>query len=249
MLDTNFEFVQDKNNNIFLYITNKQVNYEIILNDVQETSVKPFKKLTLLEISQNFSYNDLTEYIINDFHKTLMNICLEELNRNQTKIADIINNDFNDIQIESLYSNYHSVISFIQTFKETKIYLEDLKKLWFTKEIMKINITKINDKYSYWSITEFNEDFILMLQEKLLYYYNKKYKCCFGSTLSFGFKLELNDKYYVPFLCIPEEKKEKLFVPQIIENHFIEDLQKLIDLLNEDFQEWKRNKEKVVTND
>ncbi|CAL7870998.1 hypothetical protein FUSNEC_GEN_294_05640 [Fusobacterium necrophorum subsp. funduliforme] len=113
MLDTNFEFVQDKNNNIFLYITNKQVNYEIILNDVQETSVKPFKKLTLLEISQNFSYNDLTEYIINDFHKTLMNICLEELNRNETKIADIINNDFNDIQIESLYSNYHSVISFI----------------------------------------------------------------------------------------------------------------------------------------
>lgn len=43
MLDTNFEFVQDKNNNIFLYITNKQVDYEIILNDVQETSVKPFK--------------------------------------------------------------------------------------------------------------------------------------------------------------------------------------------------------------
>lgn len=249
MLDTNFEFVQDKNNNIFLYITNKQVNYEIILNDVQETSVKPFKKLTLLEISQNFSYNDLTEYIINDFHKTLMNICLEELNRNQTRIADIINNDFNDIQIESLYSNYHSVMSFIQTFKETKIYLEDLKKLWFTKEIMKINITKINDKYSYWAITEFNEDFILMLQEKPLHYYNKKYKCCFGSTLNFGFKLELDDKYYVPFLCIPEEKKEKLFVPQIIENHFIEDLQKLIDLLNEDFQEWKRNKEKVVTND
>ncbi|EHO19668.1 hypothetical protein HMPREF9466_01599 [Fusobacterium necrophorum subsp. funduliforme 1_1_36S] len=134
MLDTNFEFVQDKNNNIFLYITNKQVDYEIILNDVQETSVKPFKKLTLLEISQNFSYNDLTEYIINDFHKTLMNICLEELNRNQTKIADIINNDFKDIQIESLYSNYHSVISFIQTFKETKIYLEDLKNFGLQKK-------------------------------------------------------------------------------------------------------------------
>lgn len=101
-------------------------------------------------------------------------------------------------------------------------------------KVLKIKINKINDKYSYFKIIDFNKD-ILKLGTEIktdIHLYKKFYFKITQKSSYFQMEVINNEIYHVFNLYFHEDDKLKPFV---IENEYIERFNYLIKEINEKY--------------